>query len=109
MRGCWSSLSRIGVREMLSYQSLMRVGAGTPRYEKARVVVCYGELARRILPRPTPTPAGDKPLALHFLILPSAIGLQFERFRPWRAGIEVYWRAHFRTNDEAGDFGVRRE
>ena len=63
MRGCWSSLSRIGVREMLSYQSLMRVGAGTPRYEKARVVVCYGELARRILPRPTPTPAGDKPLA----------------------------------------------
>ena len=46
---------------MLSYQSLMPVGAGTPRYEKARVVVCYGELARGILPRPTPTPAGDKP------------------------------------------------
>ena len=26
-------------------------------------MVWYGELARRILPRPTPTPAGDKPLA----------------------------------------------
>ena len=28
---------------------------------KAEVVVWYSELARRILPRPTPTPAGDKP------------------------------------------------
>ena len=28
---------------------------------KAGVVVWYSELARRILPRPTPTPAGDKP------------------------------------------------
>ena len=27
----------------------------------AGVVVWYSELARRILPRPTPTPAGDKP------------------------------------------------
>ncbi len=58
---------------------------------------------------PHPDPCGGQAPALHFLILPSAIGLQFERFRPWRAGIEVYWRAHFRTNDEAGDFGVRRE
>ncbi len=34
MRGCWSGLSRIGVRDMLSYQSLMPAGAGTPGYEK---------------------------------------------------------------------------
>ena len=27
----------------------------------AGVVIWYGELARWILPRPTPTPAGDKP------------------------------------------------
>ncbi len=33
----------------------------------AGVVVWYSELARRILPRPTPTPAGDKPLALRSL------------------------------------------
>ena len=48
---------------MLSYQSLIPAGAGTRRYEKSRVVVWYSESARRILPRPTPTPAGDKPLA----------------------------------------------
>ncbi len=44
--------------------------------------------------------------ALHFLIPPSAIGLQFGTFRRWRAGIEVDRRAHagsesgtcFRTN-----------
>ena len=35
-------------------------GAGTPRYEKARMA-WHSVLARRILPRPTPTPAGDKP------------------------------------------------
>ena len=46
---------------MLSYQSLIPAGAGTRRYEKSRVVVWYSESARRILPRPTPTPAGDKP------------------------------------------------
>ena len=34
MRGCWSGLSRIGVRDMLSQQSLIPAGAGTPRYEK---------------------------------------------------------------------------
>ena len=34
MRGCRSSLSRIGVRDMLSYQSLIPAGAGTPRYEQ---------------------------------------------------------------------------
>ena len=32
--------------------------------------------------------------ALHFLVPPSAIGLQFGTFRRWRAGIEVEWRAH---------------
>ena len=31
--GGGSDSSRIGVRDMLSYQSLMPAGAGTPRYE----------------------------------------------------------------------------
>ncbi len=47
---------------------------------------------------PHPDPCGGQAPALHFLIPPSAIGLQFGAFRPWRAGIEVDWRAHFRTN-----------
>ena len=67
---------------------------------KAGVVAWYRELARRILPRPTPTPAGGQAPALHFLIPPSTIGLQIGTFRRWRAGIEVDWRARFRTNDE---------
>ena len=55
---------------------------------------------------PHPDPSGGQAPALHFLIPPSAIGLQFGTFRRWRAGIEVDWRAHpgsesgtcFRTN-----------
>ena len=55
---------------------------------------------------PHPDPCGGQAPALHFRIPPSAIGLQFGTFRPWRAGIEVDWRAHtgsgsgtcFRTN-----------
>ena len=56
---------------------------------------------------PHPDPSGGQAprlakssTALHFLIPPSTIGLQFGTFRPWKAGIEVDWRAHFRTNDE---------
>ena len=57
---------------------------------------------------PHPDPSGGQAPALHFLIPPSTIGLQFGTFRRWRAGIEVDWRAHpgsesgtcFRTNDE---------
>ena len=56
---------------------------------------------------PYPDPSGGQAPALHFLILPSAIGLQFGTFRQWRAGIEVDWRAHFLTNDEV-DGGGRR-
>ncbi len=60
---------------------------------------------------PHPDPCGGQAPALHSLIPASAIGLQFGRFRRWRAGIEVDWRAHpgsgsgtcFRTNDESGD------
>ena len=56
--------------------------------------------------RPHPDPSGGQAPALHFLIPPSTIGLQFGRIRRWRAGIEVAWRAHpgsesgmcFRTN-----------
>ena len=57
---------------------------------------------------PHPDPCGGQAPALHFLIPPSAIGLQVGTSRPWRAGIEVDWRAHpgsesgtcFRTNDD---------
>ncbi len=69
---------RIGVRGMLSIAGMTNWGAnlreppmfvpiahaGWCRHTKvckAGVVVWYSELARRILPRPTPTPAGDKP------------------------------------------------
>ena len=53
-----------------------------------------------------PDPCGGQAPALHFLIPPAAIGVQFGTFRRWRAGIEVDWRAHpgsesgtcFRTN-----------
>ena len=55
---------------------------------------------------PHPDPCGGQAPALHFLIPPSATGLQVGTFRPLRAGIEVDWRAHpgsesgtcFRTN-----------
>ncbi len=43
---------------------------------------------------PHPDPSGGQAPALHFLIPPSTIGLQFGTFRPWRTGIEVDWRAH---------------
>ena len=43
---------------------------------------------------PHPEPSGGQAPALHFLIPPSAIGLQFDRFRRWRAGTEGDWRAH---------------
>ncbi len=71
---------------------------------------------------PHPDPSGGQAprlakssTALHFLIPPSAIGLQFGMIRRWRAGIEVDRRAHFRTIDETGKsngchpsrFGVR--
>ena len=49
-----------------------------------------------------PDPSGGQAPALHLLIPPSTIDLQFGTFRPWRAGIKVDWRAHFRTNDEVG-------
>ena len=43
---------------------------------------------------PHPDPSGGQAPALHFLIPPSAIGLQSGTFRPWRTGIEVDRRAH---------------
>ena len=43
---------------------------------------------------PHPDPCGGQAPALHFLIPPSTIGLQFGTFRRWRAGIEVDWRGH---------------
>ena len=56
---------------------------------------------------PHPDPCGGQAPALHFLIPPSTIGLQFGRIRRWRAGIEVDWRAHFRTNDDMRFAGYR--
>ena len=54
---------------------------------------------------PHPDPCGGQAprlakssTALHFLIPPWTIGLQIGTFRRWRAGIEVDWRAHFRSN-----------
>ncbi len=96
----WSGLSRIGVRDMLSYQSLMPAGAGTPRYEKRELwfgtANQHGGLCHAP-PRPqrgtSPSPPKSS-TALHFLIPPSTIGLQFGTFRRWRAGIEVDWRVH---------------
>ena len=38
---------------------------------------------------PHPDPSGGQAPALHLLIPPSAIGLQFGTFRRWRAGIKV--------------------
>ncbi len=59
---------------------------------------------------PHPDPCGGQAprlakssTALHFVIPPSAIGLQVGTFHPWRAGIEVDWRAHSRTNGEKED------
>ena len=56
----YRNLSRIGVRDMLSYQWLMPAAAGTRRYQnwghwlvEGSGVVCATH--------PTPTPAGDKP------------------------------------------------
>ena len=43
---------------------------------------------------PHPDPSGGQAPALHLLVPPSTIGLQFGTFRRWRAGIEVDWRAH---------------
>ena len=55
---------------------------------------------------PYPDPCGGQAPALHFLIPPSTISLQFGTFRRRRAGMEGDWRAHpgsesgmcFRTN-----------
>ena len=56
-----------------------------------------------------PDPSGGQAPALHLLIPPSTIGLQFGTFRRWKAGIEVDWRAHFRTKTRRGAGGTSRE
>ena len=67
--------SRIGVRDMLSCQSLMPAGAGTPRYEKPELwrgtANWHGGFCHAV-----PDPSGGQAPALHFLIPPSTIGLQ---------------------------------
>ncbi len=51
--------ARIGVRDMLSYQSPIPAGAGTPRYENRGALV-DGRVQVSSVPR-TPPLAGDKP------------------------------------------------
>ncbi len=90
-----------------SYQSLMPAGAGTPSRRSCGLV----QMNWPGFCQPHSDPSGGQAPALHFLIPPSIIGLQFGRIRRWRAGIEVDWRAHpgsesgtcFRTNDDTGD------
>ena len=55
--------SRIGVRDMLSCQSPMPAGAGTPRYEKPELWLGTANWHGGFCHAPTPTLAGDKPLA----------------------------------------------
>ena len=74
---------------------------GKDEFRGAGLAAWYGEFARRILRRPIADPSGGQAprlakssTALHFLIPPSTMGLQFGRVRRWRAGIGVEWRAH---------------
>ena len=76
----------------------MPAGAGTPRFEKPELWLRYSELARRILPRPTPTPAGDKPPRYIFSFRHRPSVYNSARFAGGEFGIEVDG-AHFRTND----------
>ena len=82
-------------------------GGRHTKVRKAGVVAWYGELERRILPRPPPTPAGGKPP--HYIPLsptlwiPAGAGMTNEgperRVRErWNAG--ALWDAqhHFRAN-----------
>ena len=99
---------------LFSYQSLMPAAAGTPRYEKPELWFGTANWHGGFCHAPRRPSGGQAPrlakssTALHLLIPPSTIGLQFGRFRRWRAGNEVDWRAHpgsesgtcFRTNDD---------
>ena len=73
---------------MLSYQSLMPARPAHQGMKTRR-----SDLVQRIgaadSATPHPDPGGGQAPALHFLIPPSSISLQFGTFRRWRAGIEV--------------------
>ena len=55
------SASRIGVRDMLSYQSLMAAGAGTPRYEKLELWLGAANWHRGFCHAPPPPQRGTSP------------------------------------------------
>ena len=84
-------------------------GAGTRRYEKPELWLGTASWHGGFCHAP-PAPSGGQAPALHFLIPPSALGLQFGTFRRWRAGVDIDWRAHpgsecgtcFRTNRSSG-------
>ena len=90
---------------MLSYQSPM---PAAPAHQgmKSRSCGLVQRIGAADSATPHPDPSGGQAPALHLLIPPSTIGLQFGTFRRWKAGIEVDWRAHpgsesgtcFRTN-----------
>ena len=87
--------SRNVVWDALSYEPLVPAHQGMKSRSCGLVQrICTADSAT-----PHPDPSGGQAPALHFLIPPSTIGLQFGTFRRWRAGIEVDWRAHFRSND----------
>ena len=85
--------SRIAVRDMLSYQSLIPAAAGTAKYEKLALWFGTADSAT-----PLPDPSGGQAPALHFLIAPTTIGQQLGTFRWWRTGIVIESRAHSRDN-----------
>ena len=51
---------------------------------------------------PYPDPSGGQAPRYIFSFRPRSIVLKFRTSRPWRAGIEVDWKAHFRTDDGTG-------
>ena len=64
-------------------------------------MVWYSESAWWIQPRPTPTPAGDKPPRYIFSFRHRPSVYNSAGFAGGEPDIQVDWRAHFRTNDES--------
>ena len=112
-RGCWSS--HPGSESRTAFVPIAHAGWCRHTRGKSRSCGLVQRIGTADSATPHPDPSGGQAprlakssTALHFLIPPTAISLQFGTFRRWRAGIEVDWRAHpgsesgtcFRTNDE---------
>ena len=89
---------------LFSYQSLIPVGAGTPRYEKLELWVGTASWHRRILPLPVPTPAGDKPpryIGLGEVVADFSIDVLPRGIRAWipaSAGMTIAGFGGFRSH-----------